>query len=93
MGMDIGALEVIGYDPSTGSFSSTVFSSMVGVPIPYQYDVRAEHVTIRTELGGGATFTGTFGEDGNTFSGGWRPDEGKEGPGNVAYDIVGTRLS
>jgi hypothetical protein len=27
------------------------------------------------------------------MSGGWRPDPGKEGPGNVAYDISGTRAS
>jgi len=50
-------------------------------------------VTIRTELGGGATFTGTFSKDGNTGSGGWRPDEGKEGPGNLAYDITSTRVA
>jgi hypothetical protein len=30
-------------------------------------------------------------EDGSTFSCGWRPDPGREGPGNVAYDIWGGR--
>jgi len=50
-------------------------------------------VTIRTELGGGATYTGTFSKDGNTGSGGWRPDEGKEGPGSLAYDITSTRVA
>jgi uncharacterized protein DUF1579 len=93
MGMDVRGLEVIGYDPSSGRFPSTVFSNMVGVPIPYEYDIQEDHLTIRTELAGGATYTGTFSEDGTTMSGGWRPDEGQEGPGNVAYDIAGTRLS
>ena len=32
-------------------------------------------------------------EDGEALSGGWRPDEGREGTGNVAYDISGTRAS
>ncbi|HEV8563362.1 MAG TPA: DUF1579 family protein [Actinomycetota bacterium] len=93
MGLDVRGLEVIGYDPSTGKFPSTVFSNLVGVPIPYEYDVQDDHLTIRTELAGGATYTGTFGKDGNTMSGGWRPDAGKEGPGNVAYDIAGIRVS
>jgi hypothetical protein len=90
-GFEIKGLEVIGYDPSTGTFPSTVYSSMVGVPLPYRYDVQGNEVTIRTEFGGGATFKGILREDGDSFSGGWRPDEGKEGPGNVAYDLTGTR--
>jgi hypothetical protein len=90
-GMEIRGLEVIGYDASTGRFPSTVYSSLVGVPIPYEYDVEGDRVTIRTELAGGATFTGVWAEDGGSMSGGWRPDAGKEGPGNVAYDISGRR--
>lgn len=92
-GYAVRGLEVIGYDPSTGRFPSTVFSNMVGVPIAYEYDIQDDRLTIRTELAGGATYTGTFSEDGNSMSGGWRPDAGKEGPGNVAYDISGTRAS
>ena len=61
MGFDIAGLEVIGYDPATGKFPSTVFASMIGVPIPYEYDVQGDRVTIRTELAGGATFTGIMG--------------------------------
>ena len=93
MGFDIAALEVIGYDPATDTFPSTVYSSLVGDPLAYRYEAEGNDFTIRTEFGGGATFTGTFSEDGNTLSGGWRPDEGKAGPGNVAYDIRGTRVS
>jgi hypothetical protein len=91
MGFDIAGLEVIGYDPATGRFPSTVFASMVGVPIPYEWNVQGDRVKIRTELAGGATFTGTWAEDGSSMSGGWRPDPGKEGPGNIAYDISGKR--
>jgi hypothetical protein len=93
MGMDIRGLELIGYDPATGRFPSTVYSSLVGTPIPYEYDIQGDQVIIRTELAGGATFTGTFSEGGDTGSGGWRPDEGKAGPGNVAYDLTATRVS
>jgi Protein of unknown function (DUF1579) len=92
-GYQVQGLEVIGYDPATDKFPSTVYSSMVGVPIPYQYDVQGDQVRIRTELNGGATYQGAFSADGNSGSGGWRPDPGKEGPGNVAYDITTTRAS
>lgn len=92
-GLQVKGLEIIGFDPATGKFPSTVYSNLVGVPIAYEYDVQDDRLTIRTELAGGATYTGTFSEDGNTMSGGWRPDQGMEGPGNVAYDIAGTRVS
>jgi hypothetical protein len=90
-GYQVQGLEVIGYDPATDRFPSTVYSSMVGVPIPYEYDVQGDQVRIRTELNGGATYTGSFSPDGDSGSGGWRPDPGA-GPGNVAYDITTTRV-
>jgi hypothetical protein len=92
VGYQIKGLEIIGYDPATGTFPSTVFSNTVGFPIPYQYDIQGNDVTIRTTFAGGATFRGTLSKDGNSYSGGWRPDEGVENPGNVAYDIAGTRV-
>jgi hypothetical protein len=91
-GYEVKGLEVIGYDPATGKFPSTVSSNLVGFPIPYEYDLQDDRVTIRTEFAGGATYTGAFGEDGNSGSGGWRPDEGA-GPGNIAYDITLTRVA
>jgi hypothetical protein len=91
-GMQIAALEVIGYDPDTGRFPSTVFANMFGEPIPYEYEIDGRAFTIRTELGGGATYTGSFSADGDTASGGWRPNPGVDGPGNIAYDIVGKRV-
>ncbi len=93
MGMKILSLELIGYDPSTDTFPSTVYSSLVGVPIPYRYDLRGRDVTIATDFAGGATMTGIIAEDGNTFSGGWRPNPGQENPGNVAYYFVARRVT
>jgi hypothetical protein len=92
MGMKIQSLELIGYDPASDTFPSLVYSNLVGVPIPYRYDVRGKDVTITTDLAGGAKMTGKISEDGYTFSGGWRPNPGAEGSGNVAYDFVGTRM-
>lgn len=92
MGMKIQSLEIIGYERASDTFPSLVYSNLAGVPIPYRYDVRGKDVTITTDLAGGAKMTGKISEDGNTFSGGWRPNPGKEGLGNVAYDFVGARI-
>jgi hypothetical protein len=89
-GYQVKGLELIGYDPATGTFPSTVYSNMAGTPLPYRWEVKGDELTITTELLG-ATFRGRWSEDGSTFSGGWRPDPGREGPGNVAYDISGGR--
>jgi hypothetical protein len=40
----------------------------------------------------GATFTGSFSEDGQRFSRGWRPNPGADETVNVPYDIGGRRL-
>lgn len=92
MDMKIQSLELIYYDPESDNFPSLVYSNLAGIPIPYRYDVRGKNVTITTDLAGGAKMTGKISEDCNTFSGGWRPNPGKENPGNVAYDFVGTRI-
>jgi Protein of unknown function (DUF1579) len=91
MGLEIRSLEFIGYDPSTGAFSSQVYSNLAGTPIPYKWDVQGNVLTISME--GFANFRGEFSEDGKTFSGGWRPEPGKEGPENIPYDVTGTRVS
>lgn len=90
MGMAIDSLEIIGYDPETGTFPSTVFSNMIGTPLAYVWEIDGDELTITTEALG-STFRGRWSEDGTTFSGGWRPNPGREGPGNVAYDISGSR--
>ncbi|WP_082089240.1 DUF1579 family protein [Methanosarcina horonobensis] len=92
MGMKIQSLELIYYDLENDTFPSLVYSNLAGVPIPYRYDIKGKDVIITTDLGGGAKMTGKISEDGNTFSGGWRPNPGKESSGNVAYDFIGTRI-
>ena len=89
MGSKIHSLEIVGYDPSTKAFFSNVYSNMAGVPAPYEWDVQGNVVTHWTEE---SKYTGTLSEDGNILSGGWRPEEGKEGPENVAYDATMTRV-
>jgi hypothetical protein len=93
MGLDIDSLELIGYDPETKSFPSTVFSNLSPVPLPYRWDVQDEAVTITVSYGVlDATFTGAWRDDG-TFSGGWRPNPGADETVNVPYDIGGRRLA
>jgi hypothetical protein len=87
-GLKVEGFEVIGYDPETDTFPSTVYSNMVGTPLPYRWEVKGDELTITTDVLG-ATFRGGWSEDGTTFSGGWRPNPGREGPENVAYDIWG----
>jgi hypothetical protein len=90
MGFKIQSLELIGHDPSTQAFSSYVYSNMWGTPVPYKWDLQDN--VLKISLEGVANFNSTFSEDGNTFSGGWRSEPGKEGPGNVPYDVTGTRV-
>ncbi len=82
------SLEILSYDPETDTFPSLVYSNMGSVPLPYCWDVQGEVVTHWTE---GSKYTGTFSEDGNTLSGGWRPVEGVEAEPGGAYDAVMTR--
>jgi hypothetical protein len=92
IGLQIDALELIGYDPESDSFPSTVFSGFSPTPLPYRWDVRGDAVTIAVSYGPlDATFTGSWRDDG-TFSGGWRPNPGADETVNVPYDIGGQRL-
>ena len=93
LGLRIDSLELIGYDPETDTFPSTVFSNLSPVPLPYRWDVRGDSVTITVSYRPlDATFTASWREDG-TFSGGWRPNPGADETVNVAYDIAGRRLT
>jgi hypothetical protein len=89
MGFKAQSLEVIGYDPTTNTFPSTVYSSMDGAPASYSWDVQGNVVTHWTD---GHKYTGTFSEDGNTLAGGWRPDKGTEETAENRYDAVMTRV-
>jgi hypothetical protein len=93
MGLQIDSQELIGYDPETGTFPSTVFSNMSPAPLPYRWKVDDDTVTITVSYGPlDATFTGGFSEDGQRFSGGWRPNPGADETANVPYDIAGQRV-
>lgn len=92
MSYHIQSLEVIGYDPATGNFPSTVYASMAGTPLPYVWEVEGDDLKITTDMLG-ATFHGKWNDDGTEFSGGWRPMPGREGPGNVPYDVWGRRAA
>jgi hypothetical protein len=89
MGLKVLSLEIVGYDPSTGFFSSHVYSNMDEAPGRYYWDVVGNVVTHWTEA---AAYTGTFSEDGKIISGGWRPKEGLASGGNAAYDATMTRV-
>ena len=89
MGMPIESVELIGYDAKEQRFSSSVYSNMVGMALPYNWDVQGDDLKIWTDT---ASFEGRFSADGDSFSGGWRPKPGHEDdPGNIPYDITGTR--
>lgn len=89
LGQWIEGLEIIGYEPSTKAFTSSVYSNMGAAP-PYQWDVRNNVVTQSTD---GAHYKGTLSSDGNTLTGRWEPEKGKESSSNVAYDATMTRVS
>jgi len=89
VGYSAESVEIIGYDPATGTFPSTVYPNMIGTPLPYRWTLDGDNVTIKAESLN-ATFHGKW--TGTSFSGGWRPDPGHENdPGNVAYDLTGGR--
>jgi hypothetical protein len=89
-GLEIKSMDLIGYDPSTQAFSSLAYSNLAPFALLYKWDLQDN--VLRISMEGAANFEGTFSEDGNTLSGGWRPIPGMEGPDNIPYDISGTRV-
>jgi hypothetical protein len=91
-GMPIKSRELIGYDAETKAFSSYVFSNMSPDALPYKWDIQNDDLTISVKYGPmDATFTGKFSSDGNSFSGGWRPNAGADEAVNAPYDITVSR--
>jgi hypothetical protein len=87
------ARELIGYDPETGGFASTVFSNFSPTPLPYTWDLRGDTLTISVSYGPlNAAFKGEFSGDGQSFSGGWRPNPGADETINIPYDVTGIRV-
>jgi Protein of unknown function (DUF1579) len=94
LGMDLDSLELIGYDPETETFPSTVFTNISPTPLPYRWELDADGLRISVSYGPlDATFTGRFDDDGRGFHGGWRPNPGADETVNVPYDIGGPRQS
>jgi len=90
---DVKSHELIGYDAASGGFKSLVYSNMSPEPLPYAWAVDGRTVTIKVAYPPlDATFTGEYSEDGDSFSGGWRPNPGADETVNVPYDISGTRV-
>jgi hypothetical protein len=91
--LKIKSRELIGYDPETKAFSSFVYSNLSPTPLPYKWELQGDTLTISVSYGAlDATFQGKFSQDGESFSGGWRPNPGADETVNVPYDIGGTRI-
>ena len=90
-GTHIYSLEMIGYDPVSDTFTSSVYSNMDSSVLPYAWDVQGNIVTHSDAT---SKYTGILSEDGNTLSGGWRTNEGQpEEPGSAYDAIMKRRLS
>jgi hypothetical protein len=88
MGFRVESLEVVGYDPTSQTFPSTVYSNMDGNALPYHWDVQGNTVTHWEQT---SKFTGTLSEDGKTLTGGWRPKVAEQQAHENAYDVIMTR--
>ena len=85
--------EIIGYNPKTKAFSSYVYSNMAPDPWPYEWEIQGDDITISIKSGPmDAMFNGKFSDDGNSFSGGWRPNPGADEKINTSYDVTVTRI-
>ena len=88
-GFEMESLELIWHDATANAFSAHAYTSMGGNPIQYRWDIQGNTLT---HSGAGATYSGTISEDGNTITGGWRPDDGKEATDGSAYDVTMVRV-
>lgn len=89
-GFEVQSLEIVGYDAATKTFPATVYSNMEGEPARYYWQVQGNRVTHWTK---GSKYTGTFSKDGQTLSGGWRPDKGIKDTAGSSYAAVMTRAN
>lgn len=92
-GKQIKARELVGYNPQTKAFSSFVYSNVAPDPWPYEWDIEGDDFTISIKKPPmDATFRAKFAPDGNSFSGGWRPNPGADESVNSSYDVTVTRV-
>jgi hypothetical protein len=65
LGMGLDTLELIGCEPQTRTFPSTVYANISPQPLPYRWEVEGDTLKISVSYGPlDATFTGRFSEDG-----------------------------
>jgi hypothetical protein len=88
-GVSMFSFQMVGYDPTTQKFTSSVYTSMDETPMPTEWDVQGRTVTIRAR---GMTYTGEISADGNSLAGGWRTSD-ETGVEELAYDSVMTRAT
>ncbi len=87
------SLEVLAYDAERHVYPTASYSTLgdgPGAMIPYEWAVEADGTIIHR--GAGAIYRGTFSEDGNTLTGGWRPDDSGDGRDEASYDLTMTRV-
>ena len=86
-GVSMFSFEMIGYDPTTQKFTSSVYTSMSETPLPAEWDVQGRAVSIRVQ---GMKYAGEISDDCNSVAGGWTPcdDTGSE---ELSYDALMTR--
>jgi hypothetical protein len=88
VGQVVQSVEIIAYDEAHQAFLSNVYSNLSGSVLPYQWDIQGNSLLHWMET---SKYTGTFSEDGNTITGGWRPNEGTPATDGATYDAVMTR--
>lgn len=92
-GKRIVAHELIGYNPETKAFSSYVYQNLAAEPWRYEWDMHGQEWTISIKRGAiDSSFKGKMSPDGNSFTGGWRPNPGADESANSSYDVKGTRI-
>jgi hypothetical protein len=85
--------EIIGYNAKTRAFSSNVYSNMAEESWPYEWEIKGNDITISIKYGKmNARFKGKFSSDGDSFSGGWRPNPGADKNINAPYDVTAKRI-
>lgn len=83
------SMEIISYDAERNVYPASVYSSLGSGIFSYEWEVQGNTVT---HFGLGATYTGMISEDGNTITGGWRPNEGTPPSASNNYDATMIRM-
>jgi hypothetical protein len=86
--------EIIGYDPEKKTFPSWAFANMGEVPgntpVPYEWYTEKDGTVVHR--GAGAIYHGTFSENGDVLTGGWRPENSEDSRDEASYDLIMTRV-